>query len=513
MMSKSAFAVAEEAIAEAVADENASWPQPDLSLLFNEERKPPEFDRECLPAQWATWCIETAHAKACPVDYVALNLIITASVCLGNSRRLAASGDWQEPPHLWGAIVGPPSGGKTPSQQPFTGVCKQLEKEDDPAWQVACADYEKRSQVAEAARKIWEGEVKTALKKGQPAPDMPAAAVNPEPPAKARLMLMDGTTQEMINILAGNPKGLLLLRDELAGWIGSFDRYSGSGADRGFYLESWNGGRYSVDLVKYAGKSISVPYASLGILGGIQPDKLREALSGADDGFAARFVYIWPALVPYAPLSTENFGVSERRRLFLLDAMRVLRQLAMDESSKGNPLAVEVPLSAAALQLFEEIRETAIAKARSTKGLAAGWHGKTPARALRLALTLEYLNWATSPQNNEPVAISAEAMAWANDFLEYLEGMFERVISGLAGNGEESDAAEVMELIYRHKWLIINERQMYQTPGLAHFRNTARRAAALKVLQKEGWIRQKPASGTGRKRGDWLVNPLIWEKT
>ena len=513
MMSKRAFDEAEEAIADAVADENASWPQPDLNLLFNEERKPPEFDSDCLPPQWATWCIETAHAKACPVDYVALNLIITASVCLGNSRRLAASGDWQEPPHLWGAIVGPPSGGKTPSQQPFTGVCKQLEKEDDPAWQVANADYEKLCQVAEAARKIWDSELKAALKKGQPPPDMPIAAKKPEQPVKVRLMLMDGTSQEIINILARNPKGLLLLRDELAGWIGSFDRYSGAGADRGFFLESWNGGRYSVDLVKHTGQPISVPYASLAILGGIQPDKLREALSGADDGFAARFVYIWPELVPYAPLSTENFGVSERRRVFLLDAMRALRKLAMEESNKGNPLAVEVPLSAPALQLFEEIRETAIAKARSTKGLAAGWHGKTPARALRLALTLEYLNWATSPQNNEPAVISAEAMAWANDFLEYLEGMFERVISGLARNGVESDAAELMELIYRNKWQVINERELYQTPGLAHFRDTARRVPALKVLQRECWIRQKPASSMGRKRGDWLVNPLLWEKT
>jgi hypothetical protein len=51
-------------------------------------------------------------------------------------------------------------------------------------------------------------------------------------------------------ILAEQPRGLLYVRDELAGWLGSFNRYGGNGADRAFFLECWNGGIYSNDRVR-----------------------------------------------------------------------------------------------------------------------------------------------------------------------------------------------------------------------------------------------------------------------
>ena len=40
-------------------------------------------------------------------------------------------------------------------------------------------------------------------------------------------------------LLAGNPAGLLLIRDELIGWLRSFDR-DGHEGDRKFFLEVWN---------------------------------------------------------------------------------------------------------------------------------------------------------------------------------------------------------------------------------------------------------------------------------
>jgi len=53
---------------------------------------------------------------------------------------------------------------------------------------------------------------------------------------------MGTSTEALQRLLADNPRGLLHVRDELAGWLGSFDRYGGNGADRSFYLECWNGG-------------------------------------------------------------------------------------------------------------------------------------------------------------------------------------------------------------------------------------------------------------------------------
>jgi hypothetical protein len=77
------------------------------------------------------------------------------------------------------------------------------------------------------------------------------------------------------------------VRDELAGWLGSFDRYGGEGADRGFYLECWNGAPYVCDRVKFNAVPLRIEHASLSIIGGMVPDRLRDALAEADDGLPA----------------------------------------------------------------------------------------------------------------------------------------------------------------------------------------------------------------------------------
>ena len=81
-------------------------------------------------------------------------------------------------------------------------------------------------------------------------------------------------------------------------------------------------------------------------------------------------------------------------------------------------------------------------RARSSRGLAGGWHGKTPGRALRLALVYELLMWSARG-GSEPLAISADAMALASGYLDYLAGMFDRTTAGLAISREETDAAAI----------------------------------------------------------------------
>ena len=68
-----------------------------------------------------------------------------------------------------------------------------------------------------------------------------------------------------------------MVHDELAGWLGSFDRYSTGQSSRAFYLTSWNGGTFLKDRVgrgKHdADAEIRVENLALCVLGGIQPDR------------------------------------------------------------------------------------------------------------------------------------------------------------------------------------------------------------------------------------------------
>jgi Protein of unknown function (DUF3987) len=491
----------------------AEWPAPDMSLLGAEIPEPPLFTDELLPPAAARWVRETTDKIAAPQDYLAGSLLAYASAAFGNARWASPTPDYKEPPHLWFGLVGVPSSGKTPAMLPVVNAAASLEADDEPAFAEVMQNYERDASRAKAVYDVWQGEIKTAVKNGSPAPDMPADAIPPDMPVRPRLKVAESTVQELGAILGGNPKGLLLIRDELTGLLGSMDQYGGHGADRAFYLECWNGGPYVVDRRKHSGTPIRIPHASLAILGGIQPERLKEALAGADDGLAARFLFIWPDPVQYRDLTILSYQertASEARAKQLVTAGQRLRSLHMGIGERGEPVPVLLELSPEAFDLLNDIRRVAHDQSRSSRGLAAGWHGKTPARALRLALVFEFLEWALGDDRTPaPTVISAKSMEYAGNFLEYAGDMLDRVLAGFFVEQSDADARPIAEMLIAEKPEIVNERALSKRQGFHILRTTDRRAAAFRVLEAAGFVRPKVAKGPGRHPANWLVNPNL----
>jgi hypothetical protein len=452
---------------------SGEWPDPDRNIITDDRVAAPALDHEALPAGWGPWISAEGEGRGCPPDYVAGALLAAASAWIGNSRRAAPTATWTEPAQLWFANVGKPSTGKTPALSAMAQVSRELEREEERDTESAQRDDD-------------------------------------SPPPKPRIIAMDTSTDELQHMLSRNPRGLLYVRDELAGWIGSFDRYNGKGADRAFCLECWNGGSYVCDRVKYRNAPVRIEHASLAILGGIVPDRLRELVIGAaDDGLIARMMFIWPDPVPIRSLSDRGGGEAAERREMLMTAARQLRQLKMGADQYDTPAPRALPLSIDALALFDRMRAAEMQRSRDLHGLAAGWREKNPGRILRLALTYELLRSAAD-DGLEPTAISHDAIARAGRYIDYAAAMFERVIGGLAISRDEADAA----LIARHLTATgparLNERELSRMPGFSWARDRQRRAAALLVLAAGGWIRQPaPASSGGRPARDWDVSPHL----
>jgi hypothetical protein len=114
---------------------------------------------------WESWIAAEAEAHACPRDYVAAGLIGAASAWIGNARRIAATADWTEPPHLWFVLVGAPSTGKTPAARPMIEASSMLERDAEPAWHEALARHERDAEAALAADKTWREAVHDATKR------------------------------------------------------------------------------------------------------------------------------------------------------------------------------------------------------------------------------------------------------------------------------------------------------------------------------------------------------------
>jgi hypothetical protein len=97
--------------------------------------------------------------------------------------------------------------------------------------------------------------------------------------------------ESLQDILSNQDRGIGVVRDELAGWIGSLEKYAsgkGGAADRAFALQSYNGGAHVVDRIGPGTLPIDSPLCT--ICGGIQPDRLRQFGDLTDDGLWQRFI-------------------------------------------------------------------------------------------------------------------------------------------------------------------------------------------------------------------------------
>jgi hypothetical protein len=76
-----------------------------MRLVEDDRAAAPALDDDALPAGWGEWISAEAAARGCPRDYVAAGLIVAASAWIGNSRHVAVTATWSEPPHLWLAAI------------------------------------------------------------------------------------------------------------------------------------------------------------------------------------------------------------------------------------------------------------------------------------------------------------------------------------------------------------------------------------------------------------------------
>jgi hypothetical protein len=477
--------------------------------ILSEHRLPaPALPLKVFGQYWAEWIVRQAEAKSCPADYVGAALLSGASVLIGNARWGSPWESWTEPPILWTASVGNPSSGKSPGQDAACDLMSMIEADANAELEEKLAAWNTANRAARIHLELWEQATKAALKKGAPPPEMPVAAVAPERPTRKRIVTSDTTIEKAARILIENTKGLLLKRDELAGWIGSLERYGSNGSDRAFYLESYGGRPYVVDRVKDT-EPIVVPALTIAITGGIQPDRLNTlVLNGDDDGLAARFLYVWPERVPpRRPQKAPPTGAKTK--------LAMLRDLEEERDDKGARVAI--PFMPAAAAVIQNWRELVAGGETGLAGLFLSWSGKLPGFAVRLATVLEHLYWCGGREGltSPPQAISERAAASAVVFLEdYATPMARRCFGEAALPQQDRDAIALARWIMTQASVpeVLNERDLRRRTSALEAKDPKRYEAALKELAEVGWVRSAPAraGGTdGRQKKNWAVNPKL----
>ena len=480
-----------------------NWPQPAARFLNPLRPPPPTLPIDhILHPDLARWIKQAAEAKGAPVDYVFGALLAVAGSAMGNTRWVAPWRGWEEPPIIWSVCIGLPSMNKSPGIDaaliPYRRAAEPLRAEalkEREAW-------DQKADVAKIAGAIWKDQVRSALAEGKSAPPKPKEADVGNRPHVPRHVVNDGTIEKLGAIVAAQPRGTLQMRDELSGWLEGMNRYSSS-SDRPFWLEAYGGRDFTVE--RMGRDPLTVDRLSIGVLGGIQPDRLRRfLLKSDDDGLLARFMPFWPNP---APIKRPCEFTDET----LIDAI-LSKLLSLDFTQDDNgPCPLYVPFDDSARDLMDDLRLAVREWEQDAEGLLLSFIGKMPGLAARLSLIFALLDWAASNADC-PREIGVEHFGRAAHFVEaYALPMARRAYAEGSQPKDEKAAAQIIKLIRESGWREFTSRDVLraQRKGIGRSPDVD---PALRLLEDADCILQKSVSVSpngGRPAKQFVVNPAI----
>ncbi|WP_119068751.1 DUF3987 domain-containing protein [Rubrobacter indicoceani] len=296
-----------------------------------------EFPTDAMPASCRPLISESEAALGCAPELVALPMLATLSSAIGTSRIIQIKGGWREYAALFVAVVASPGAMKTPA-------AKLARKPAFERQRGFGKNYAEGKEVWKQEVREWEVEQRTARKNSEPAPE------EPTPPTMERSVASDTTVEALVSILEDNPRGLLVYKDELSGWVRSMDQYKGGkGSDRQHWLSFWSGDEVVVDRKSRQGEPIIVAKPFVSLFGGIQPAMLSELGAGSEDGLTDRFLFAYPESRQIRFTDHEVSQEAEQKYATLYESLAVLT-LATDEN--GDPKPKPLRLTTGAKRVF-----------------------------------------------------------------------------------------------------------------------------------------------------------------
>jgi len=401
---------------------------------------PAGFPIDVFPESLQGYLREVASSIGCPPDYVGVSMLTVAGSAIGNSRALKLKPSWFVSPRLYMANVGSPGSGKSPAldqvRKPLnTGTTRAADKDR------AEHDKPEKESVDETASE---------------APSQPNGTDRTDDPRRLAAELdkrlpkvtveSDVTKEALIEDLAANDRAVLLIADELVGWVKNMNAYRGGrGDDREFFQSCWSGSRVTNKRKKEGRIVVDRPFLS--VLGGIQPDLLEGLVAKRRpaDGFIDRILFAYP---PEPPVRTWSKGVEPATEKIWEDTVHGLFELEMETDSATLTRGPRIERWTARAEAiweswFNANAAETIAEAfpRSLKG---PWD-KMPSNAARLILIVHFLRLVSGEVGSEEV--DEESVRRGIRLANYFKAHARRVRRQLESTHEDARTLRVIAWI------------------------------------------------------------------
>ena len=471
------------------------------------------FDYALLPERLRPWVQDVAERMQCPPDFVAVPMVAAAGNLIGRrcAIRPQAHSDWQEFPNLWGCIVGRPGMMKSPAMSAALAPLARLEASALEAWQAAQTTWKADAEISKARADARKAEATKALRKNPEAVVDAAAFIPPEgeeAPTLRRYTVTSATVEALAEKLIENPRGLLVVRDELPGWLAGLEREDATEL-RTFLMTGWNGkDGWTFDRIGRGHRR--VPAVCLGVVGGAQPGPLGEYLratlrgGASDDGLLARFgLLVWPETGgPWRNIDRHPDGPAKQRAFEVFEQLDHLDPLALGAQLEPGDSVPFFRMDPEALEAFTEWRTGFEAGLRSgdlfpaLESHLAKYRKLVPA----LALVFHLADGHTGPVG---FASTLRALHWAC----YLESHARRCY-GVAQGGDAETARRILARIEKGDLPRggFGSRDVWR-PGWSGLNDQKRVADGLGLLVELGYLEPWQEATRTKPRTVYVVNP------
>ncbi len=391
-----------------------------------------------------------AKSIGCDPCFIALPLLVVLGAVIGNTRRLILKSGWIVPPIIWGAIIGESGNQKSPAFKLVMKPARHREMKSLAEFEQRKSDYERERAFFDKDMAEW----KRIKKTDDPPPEEPIL-IGPQ-----RLIVTDITIEALTQRLQANPRGLCLCMDELAGWIGGFDKYSNGKGDSAHWLSTSNAEGIIVDR-KSGNETTFVPRAAVNVIGGIQPGRFRQVIGTEhrESGLLARFLLCYP---PHKTKRWTDEGIPEEVEQNLSDLIEYLHQLDFQSDDEGKQTPICIGMTGKAKDIWVDYyNQHAIEQSNLQGDLRAAW-SKLEEYPARLALVLHYINRVdpfTEPDDSTP--IDELMMQNAIDLTNWFKHETRRVYAMLGESKEEHESRQLIEWI-QSKGGTITARELQQ---------------------------------------------------
>lgn len=445
------------------------------------------FPLSVLPAVVSQYVEMVARSIGCDMSLVVLPMLASLAVAVGRSFRIELKPGWHEPSIVWAVIIADSGQHKSPAIAAATRFVDEQDAREVQAYEEALATFK-------ADRLRYETELRTWQRKPVGLPP-----TEPVVPVCQRLVMSDTTVEALAERHAENPRGLLVVRDEFAGWLDGMNQYKGGGrgSDTAAWLSIHSARPIRVDRRTGDRKTLLVPAATVSLCGGIQPPVLARCLGKEhfQDGMVARLL---PAMPPKRPRKWTNRNTSSEiveatRRMF--GRLLLLKPVPDSENPDGPPKPVDLALKPEAQQMWIAwYNRHGKEMADLTGDLTAAW-AKLEGYAARLALVIHLAGWAAG-ETAAPGLVDEKAIQAGITLVEWFKHETRRVYTVLSYTDEERQAKELLDLIVS-KGGTISSRELMRASR--RYRGSAKKAeAALTQLVNDGmgtWQTTPPNGG------------------